>query len=228
MQFSQTWRTDNGPPDTIPAGTSAAPNTPTTINVSVQVSAEHQAQAIESAKNVAATLARLADAAKANPNAQFQFPDGEKMSGFALYTTIANNKFVITDNPSKMNPSGVGASDFPNHVDYLDYSQFAPGKGWGAFGNGGMNGIMLHELGHLNQYGFSNQQDEQRWLTQENGQTHIHQDYADSSYFGDNEAYADDFGASAAEALQIDIHGYQPQYGHWQGGQAIFDGVVGG
>jgi hypothetical protein len=210
VTFSTYQNTSAAPPEGLAPNSSSAANTDTDVRVSIDLQDQsHMNTALASAQNVAAALIRLINAAKNNPSAQFILDDGHSMSGFALLAVLGNTKWVITDKPANMNPVGAGGSNFATGTDYLSYDSFAPGLGWGAFGESGMNGIILHEAGHLTSFGNANQLQENYWARQDVIQNNAG-DYNDlnNPFFRDNEAFADDFSASAAYAMGVDVSNY--------------------
>lgn len=223
------YNTYNNIPREIPTLSGYDDSDPTNDQVSVTIRIDDPAHASDSllaAKNVIAAISRIADAAKANPNVIIEFPDGLRVDGAHILRVISEIKFVITDKSyNSVISGGLGGSDFAAKTDYLNYQGFMPGQQWGAYGDAGMNGIMLHEIGHLTAIGHDNLIKEDYWRGQEQAEAHAPIPMANSDYAYDNEAYMDDFAINALNAFQLNssVYAGAAQYdGTYQGGYTIY------
>jgi hypothetical protein len=141
---------------------------------------------------------------------------GNTFTASQVTDILRNTKFVISDT-ANFNNGGVGGAQFnPNgfHTDTLDFRYFdgnlsnSGGSDYAAptYSNGqGLIGIILHEVGHLNQQSLNFDSSNRYYHNLENRNKGTNSAFNNSDYWRNNEAFANDFSISAAAALGFDI-----------------------
>jgi hypothetical protein len=110
----------------------------------------HTNDALTTAQQTITIIGKLLNAANGHlGDVGFLMPDGSSMSVAEFKSMVGESHIVITDDTSKTLGRD-GQADHLHNTIYIAYNAFTnTGGHWGAQGESGMIGMMLHEYGHL-------------------------------------------------------------------------------
>ena len=191
------------------------------IKVNVKIAnPNNEAKAKEAAQNVADAVTTIINACQGLPaNTVIPLPKGQSTTAGALLDDVKNTAFIVSDTQNFGN-NGVGGADHASMTDNLFFGAFAEGTGYSSYSNSqwsgqGIIGTILHELGHLSEFGFTNRNNEVQQFNNEMTQRHAAR-FTNDYYLGsdaadyrlDEESYAQAYALSAASVLGLNIGTY--------------------
>lgn len=191
------------------------------VNVDVPENSPHFAEALKAAQNLATNLARLGTLLNDLPvNQQIHWGNRTMTVGQAI-GELSNTQFVISDQNTS-GSGGVGSAvagqGTNKNVDTLYYESFDGDDDAYVLQDGttttadyaspnylngeGMMAIILHELAHLSDAGFDFNSSSLANFRRETGS---YNNFSNSEYWSNNEAFANDFANNLASAFEGDL-----------------------